>query len=534
MGTIADKFKSLVAQILGVSVAEERSADSLSLIEDAAQRSALYELGSFALSEDENIRGAAITAVKNLLSPASPMQLARLDLLMREISPYLGANRERWFQLLPTDIVRFESAEDSSLLLLGLASFHHSGYVREAAIKRLMANHDGRELPYLLIRLNDWVEPVKRLAEKAIHDRLRADYAHHWVANLALLQRLFQAKRQNHESLGEEVFALLRQTDCQYALSQGLADGDFRNRKLCFQIAAESTPSLLCELIEQSLRDTHPVIRLWGARQAAKLDAADVAPLFGLMRWDWFMPVRREALRLLTDKLPHLAADELKFALLDSSASLRWDAAQMLKKLQPIDLQAFYRGTLGKVADADLLGALGGLGENGNKEDADLVLRYVEHHKSKVRKAALRALCHLSAEDHLDIFYAKLTDPSTNVSREAGKTLAGKSRLLQGARLWEIFNEAPRQDVKLRVLSLLFHLPKWDSIPFLLKASADSDQGIAQTANHLMRQWFARFNRQATQASAVQSEMARRVFAECKKKLPEWMQKNLAFYLKEN
>jgi HEAT repeat protein len=535
MATIADKIKRLLAQVVGVTVADEEFPDTLKLIEEATQRSAIYELGSFVLSQNEGVRQAAIAAVHGILSQASPLQLAKLDLLMREISPYLGANRAPWFQLTTADLRQLESAEEFSLSLLGLASFHYSGYVREAVIKRLLLRQDGDELPFLLIRLNDWVEPVRQVAEQAAHARLQVDYAEHWVANLALLPRLLQAERRDHKPLVEAVFSLLRQPECRVALTEGLTNKDTQTRKLCFGLVTESAPDRMREWVGLAFDDSNSGIRLWGAQQAVTgMDARELAPFLEKMLHDRFMPVRREALRMLADKFPNQAREKLEEALLDSHASMRWEGAYWLRKEASLDLGDFYRTALSNADNRHLLGAVGGLGENGHKEDAALVLPYVSHDQRKVRKQALRALSHLAAEDYLDVFLTKLTDPSPSVSREAGKAVTKKIRLVQRTRLWEIFSEERRGGLRLRILTLLSRLPKWESFPFLLQAATDSDEAVAQAAHGLINNWIAKFNRQSTPPSAVQLAKATQMYAICKAALPSAVQRTLEFYLRES
>ncbi|MEP7336710.1 MAG: hypothetical protein ABI977_03015 [Acidobacteriota bacterium] len=535
MATIADKIKKLLAQIGGVAVVDEESPNALKLIEEATQRSAIYELGSFVLSQNDSVRQAAIAAVQGILSQASPPQLAKLDLLMREISPYLGANRAPWFQLTAADLGQLESREEFSLSLLGLASFHYSGYVRELAIRRLLLRQDGGELPFLLIRLNDWVEPVRQVAEQAAYKRLRVDYAQHWVANLALLHRLLQAERREHKPMVEAVFSLLRQPECCVALTEGLTDKDTQTRKLCFGLVAEAAPDRLREWVRLAFDDSNPGIRLWGAHQVATgMDASELAPFLEKMLCDRSMPVRREALRMLADKFSNQARETLEMALLDSHASMRWEAAYWLRKGASLDLGDFYRTALSNADNRHLLGAVGGLGENGRKEDAALVLPYVSHDQSKVRRQALRALSHLAAVDYLDVFLAKLTDPSPPVSREAGRTVAGKIRLVQRTRLWKIFREERREGIRLRILYLLSRLPKWESFPFLLQAAADSDEAVAQNAHRLIHNWIAKFNRQSIPPSAIQLAKATQTYAICKAALSAETQRTLEFYLKEN
>jgi len=61
--------------------------------------------------------------------------------------------------------------------ILVLLSGHHSGYVREAAVVGLEGLKVAFVVPALRDRLNDWVDPVRRGALRALRGFLSADHA---------------------------------------------------------------------------------------------------------------------------------------------------------------------------------------------------------------------------------------------------------------------------------------------------------------------------------------------------------------------
>jgi HEAT repeat protein len=60
-----------------------------------------------------------------------------------------------------------------------------SDYVRQAAVEALGKIESGAELPFLLMRVNDWVPNVRNLAAELLEKRVRPDYVPHFVAMAA-------------------------------------------------------------------------------------------------------------------------------------------------------------------------------------------------------------------------------------------------------------------------------------------------------------------------------------------------------------
>jgi hypothetical protein len=85
--------------------------------------------------------------------------------------------------------------------VIALASMHKSGFVRERAVRLLAGRRDGGELPLLLVRVNDWVAPVREAAGAAVRARLQPAYAVHFVRCLTLVEDLGGERRASHQAL---------------------------------------------------------------------------------------------------------------------------------------------------------------------------------------------------------------------------------------------------------------------------------------------------------------------------------------------
>src|SRR6185503_4422538 len=95
---------------------------------------------------------------------------------------------------------------------------------------------------------------------------------------------------------------------------------------------------------------------------------------------DPFMPLRREALRIAVRINSPQVKEELRIGLLDPHQSIREECRFHLRKMQSIDLAAFYRQHLG-VSErmSNLYSAISGLGETGSTEDDSLIVPYTSH-----------------------------------------------------------------------------------------------------------------------------------------------------------
>lgn len=537
--SISTQTKALIEQLNPPVSLWERitgrrdDADLLLQIGLAGEPAAVVDIIPFVLSESREVARATAAAVDKLVNTLLPHELAQLDSIFRERSPYLGRYRMEWHKLKPSDLSRLESYGSYSVALLGLASFHTSGYVREEAIRRLGRMPSGAELPFLLIRLNDWVQNVREAALWAVTSRLTPSYAASFAANLPLVTRLEQTERGDHQQIIEAIGGLLKSPECRDVLLRTLDSPDRLVRRISFRLAADATGVDQSSIMERALSDEDTVIRLWAARKTASEFTGEALDKYmALMKRDRFMPVRREALRAIVSRLPERALQELRRALLDTHASMREEARFQLRKAEDVDVASFYRQALESAEDVRLYGAISGLGETGSASDDSLLIELALHRSTKIRRAAIKALSKLNGGEHLSVFMAALQDEMPGVSREARKALSGRLNVIGGEPLWEIFNSSTLPFVRRNVLYLFSQLGKWDSIYFLTKAGADSDKEVAERSRLYIERWLMRFNSSFSAPTREQLARLEGALAECGHVLNENVREQLWFSMK--
>jgi hypothetical protein len=180
--------------------------------------------------------------IHQIISELSPLDLAALDQCVRESwTAYRYYNLQNWQALRPSDVGRLAQSKFATSLV-GLASFHLNGHVREAAVAELASQRTGKELPFLLIRLNDWVPQVREAAASAVQARIKSAYAVHLLANISLVFRLRVCGRVEKKFV-DDICGLLKGAECEKILRAGTTSKDKAVRRISFQLAAEAEPS---------------------------------------------------------------------------------------------------------------------------------------------------------------------------------------------------------------------------------------------------------------------------------------------------
>lgn len=361
--------------------------------------------------------------------------------------------------------------------LLRLLSFHASGYEREHAVALLAKIEDGSELPYLLLRLNDWVPEVRDAASDAVLARITASYAPHFARNVTLLDRLRDAKRADHLPLLEQIAELLRV----HARPELLAALQRRKTaRAAFRLLNDE------DAVREGVRSEDFIVRIWSIQRGTLPDDV-IRELLD----DSFAAVRRESLRVAIRRFP--GTDLLRRALLDRSASIRDEARFHLRSRSDEDPAAIYRDALAH----NPLVAIAGLGETGNVSDADRLAGYLSHSSSRIRRATIRAIARLQGEAAIPMLLEMILDPSSAVSAQARNSLARQGAMLDGAQLSAMH---PTSDhAKRNLVLLMASLSKWDSILALL----DADRELATP---FIERWFAAYNRSQSVPSRAQLE----------------------------
>jgi hypothetical protein len=426
------------------------------------------------------LAGAAATALARILWRLPVRRIPGLEELRDQGSPWgpLAA----WYALSADGTPALGHLPDGRAAL-AIATFHHSGYVREAAVRALGARgeSDGFALPFLVVRLNDWVAEVRTAARAMLEPHLEVAEADALWRVVPLLDWLRTLRRVDHGPFIERLEALLGRPEARPARLRALEAHDLGVRRSAARMVLSEEP-LDAGLQARLLDDDDGVVRLLAAQQLARVSLPERAILARRVLADPLARVRRCAL-----DLPGIAAEDprlLTDALSDRQQALRRLAREKLAALQPaFDFAAHYRQLLATGPPARVLcGALLGLGECGEEVDVLLVERWLADGRVKVRAAALQAVAALDT-DSVGPFVEALRDPSRRQSRLAARILAKRPRTgLQDLVLELASTDEASRHTRIHALDVVCAAISWSWLPRLLRLTASPNRELAALA----------------------------------------------------
>ena len=489
-------------------------------------------LTPFLLDETSEVRDAAARTIGRLLAHVLSLEFVQLDEAFRDNWGYISPAASPWIHLKPKDLDRFRQLPNP-VIVMGVTSCHGSGYIRDAAINELVKTFDGSELPFLLVRLNDWVEVVRESATAAVTRRIRPEYACHFSRYLRLVFRLRSCGRSQNEQIVADVIRLLQEPAAASILREGTLSDDRWLRRESFRIAIAAKSPQSKTLLKEMLSDADPIMRLWAARNVLDdLCDAEVQPFLSTLVHDRFMPVRCEALSVLVRRSPTSSSDALKCALLDGHSSVRSLARHWIKVHEPeFDFASVYRHSLKESLGSRQCAAILGLGETGTPADAAVVLPFLGAPLVGTRKAAIRALAALDRDRYLPEFLTSLTDKHPGVSNEATSALASKTGVVM-QELQSLFRGDLSPHVRKNLFKLLTCQPFWARGVFLFEALRDRDEHIVELGQRTLRDWLARSRRMATAPNSSELQQLRVALKASAGMLSRHEAREFEFYLK--
>jgi HEAT repeat protein len=447
------------------------------------------------LLDYEHTRRAVLDAIQALM-PEDCEALVRLDEGMRETTygwPIWWPQSKPfpWPRRFDDDkALRILHSTAGNVLPAGFLSFSPSGYVREAALRNLAKSEDGREVPFLLLRVNDSVEPVSRYALRTCYGRLRAGYETHFANSLTLVARLRHQRRWDHAGFIDLVDQLLSETaDGRRAVLEHFDQGGVLLRRARADLIARRFPGgmPLPERMFALFDDRDPIVRSHLVAAVARLGSEpDLRTWIPRMTEEPSAEIRRRAFAVAEARMPALA-DELALRLLfDRNAWLREFARQRLQKRGIADFADRYRNAIR--SGIELEGSLLGLMETGTRTDAPLAAPLVDTGSSRVGRAALLAASSLDSEKAGDLLIRALTSSRRGLSLAAAVGIVN-CRAFVPVEEFDRLLGAGEPHVRRNVLRVLSTRDRWMALVGALRLRSDRDDHVAHAARVVLEKW---------------------------------------------
>ena len=486
--------------------------------------------GLFANSEE---RRQANAMVESILDALNVRELLEFDRCVRDRVRMSASGWTHWATLKAGDLSVFRGSEATAASIIGSASFHASGHVREAAVRLLDKVETGAELRFLLIRLNDWVPAVRSAAQQAVQRRLKSGYAASFAHNIDLVERLLHWERADHSVLLRWIVEYLRGEEGARAVEAALGSAGVHQRRLLYTLLLSEDRDCSDALVRRALADDDPVCRLRGIRVASRHLSGDaLRNVLHEALEDSFAPVRLVAARVLAaGSFGDIEATFIAL-LMDTAPSIRAVARHHLRQAGWTDFGEHYARQLIDASRDRTCTALRAIGEVGTAASAALVLPYVSIPDSRVAAAALRTLAALDGDAYIDQFLRAVRTAQPGLVKEAARALSARIRLVDLNALWLMSLDQPWGLVRRRIMALLFTAPKWDALLYLLGSSQDPHPSVVEFTREYLHRWLTRFNQSSPPLSAALEERLLAAFQSARATLTPGMVRELDFILR--
>ncbi len=477
-----------------------------------------------ALERSTEMATAAAKAMKQLLLHATAEEVLWLE---RRQSWCDGEWLHPDGRALETDLKSLKCPPEDQPAVWALATLNWSGHVRETAIKNLISTKEVFPIPFVLLRLNDWVREVREAAKRFVCRRIDDGRFEQLAQHLLLVCRLDECGRDDHSDLVRSIVGYALARPSQFELS-ALLNGPQALSRRVFRVASEIAGPHQERLAEIALSCCDMTIRLQAVQRLPELVADEVRLRQKLneLAQSHLTSIRRATLSVICQRFPDEAEHQLLDALFDESAPIRELAQFTLRKFGINDLAERYRSALS--CEQTLVGALSGLGQTGTRDDAFLIQPLLNSPISRVRKAAVTALGRLLGDNAVEQLLPMLNDHSTKVGQAALAFLSQRTHLVPAARLGTMFVSSLEHS-QILIVELLDKMNLWASMPYSLRIIASGSEAIARRACDLL---VGRLDRVFTTPTSEQRQQLESLLDDKSPSLPQDLVARLRDWLK--
>lgn len=484
-----------------------------------------FLLRIFTIKDAKNYHIMVSNAFVRLLSQTSAKGLLRLDEQCRcyccEEYTINWWYIDRCFKL-SHEMLPYLSVEQYTAIL-GLGTFHSNGYFRQMCMEELAQHFNS--LPFLVIRLNDWVSEIRQCAYQLTVKRLCVSSIQELFSAMPMLDKVKNSKRRDAAHLISIEMQLQKQlsekfADCPlnlihtYDITVKNSIYRFLNKN---NVLTLSQTELLLSLEKNSYGKRLLILGIFKhfdcTEQMIFRYLSDKSAIVRYHALDYYYTKRKDA----WDGLAHM--------LMDKSRKIRSTTSYILMKHSDLDVLGYYKEQLQK---RDNIIAILGIGENGSGTDIEVISPYFDNNNEHLVKAALQSYGMLAMERGEAIYWKYLLHSSIMLSKQAYRLIKKYDIHFGAAILYETYLKYQNLPVAEDMILLLAKEPSWSRLPYQLLLY-DSESLSDNIKNHVHVAVTIR-NMYAT-VSAKQAQFIRSVLEQQQNHIPKDLCKNILFDL---
>lgn len=391
--------------------------------------------------------------------------------------------------------------------LIGLCSFFPNGYLREAALKDLIKLKNEKVLKYILLRLNDWVASIRIIAKTDIIEKLSTNNSRPFINLLDIVERMSFWGRDQHSDIIAQIEQQLTIPENENLVVEVFRNPNFRVRRFLVRILSRGSNESVTRIIDLVKEDNDLMVRFIFLRSIQESISIDQAKkLVDIFKHDKLPTIKRLCAEISVENKLDQSKDLLETLLFDNSKSVRELSRWYLKKEYEEDnFRSIYLAEIDRANFS--YGCICGLGEVGQKTDANSIVKLLDHKRVKVRKATFLAISNLNPDLIYDHVLKNISTESPSMIKCMAGFIADNFIHYSKEDIWELMLNSNTEIVKTNLfIAIISKATKWEKLRYLLRGAEKLNKPQIILIYRYLIKWSLNFNRSFNQPSA--SEIA--------------------------
>lgn len=418
--------------------------------------------GFYDMQEEQEDAAAAVTVFINALSMKEHFHLENVYRCCDYGWEACKKKSRSWnIDYMFSCILRIQQEEERRAVLIA-ACMSADGYLRQKCLKELVYYRNS--LPYLLLRLNDWVKEIRLDAFQLSMQRFHQAELEELLWSLPVVDKLRMSYRKETEDFENVSEALLEHLiECARNINFNELDLlDQTARNAFYRLILRNNiydKEKLQELLERTRGNFESRMVIHALMKYYEMSEQDFRHYLEHKSG----VIRRYAIEKWSAK--HGIWDGAEQYLMDRSKSVRSNVQYLIRNNTEMDLVSYYRDQLSKKSFKI---AIDGLGETGNKGTAAFLLPYLDDPSWVVRRKALRAVGNLLKEGGEEYYFQFLGSENIALVKTAYQQCCKWNVIPDSKMLLDMYEQSGEEQRKCYYLQLLGKCPFWDCVTIYL------------------------------------------------------------------
>ena len=434
--------------------------DAISNLNDGKMNYIAIVYQALASNDTENIRLSS-RAIKETMGHLSSIQIMKLDEQFRQYTSLEWYTD--WEHISLQDLKMNICNQEEYMSVIRLGTFHPNGFFRENCLMELSENQES--LPYLLLRINDWVKPIRDKICSIIEKDICNATINNLITALPFLEKVKKGERRNREVITKIDYMIaqkIREQFCDLNIYE-IHKYDFHVRKYLYYLLTNEkvvSKEQADQLLQREKDSNCKAILICAILDNYTSNFNEI----DIYLEDKSAIVRRKALdrKYALLKKNWIGIEKL---LLDKSRGVREIACYIIKKHTDLDVIKYY---IEHLETENICFAILGIGENGNKEVAENIMDYLQSDDEKVVRYTLKSLGYCLGTDGESIFWKYIMDSRISVAKSAYYAIRSNEIKFGAKKIYERFQKCEYEFTKRYLVYLLLQESSWSRLPYLL------------------------------------------------------------------